>query len=156
MLKNSKTNWEPVPSLNYLYELNSEGALRNARTKHCLALQPQGRYAPTVQGKQRLCSKKSLLWEVFGVIPKTYGKNKPITIIAQFNGKCFKLKSIAETAAFLSQKTGKLKETLRKYLHFRVAEIGGYKITYYPPKDLAAVTDTVTQWKGKRYGERGD
>ena len=139
-------SWLPVPSLEYRYEVNMKGELRNIRTRHHLTLNRDGKYSTEIKGKKKSPSKTSLLWEVFGIIPKNYRSNKPVAVIAESNGEQVKFKSITEAAEFLSKIIFRPASTLSTYFGKRIAEIDGWKITYYPPKDLTDVTDTVGDW----------
>ena len=63
--------WLPVPSLNYRYEVDPRGRLRNVKTKKCLKASARAykAYSVSVDGKKTSVSVKSLLWEVHGKMP---------------------------------------------------------------------------------------
>lgn len=138
-------NWEPVPSLNYKYELNSNGDLRNTVTKKVLTLFRGNQYNVMIDGKTKAVYKTSLLWEVFGIIPNRIKPPAIPTIINNGNQR-FQFENLKSTANFLVTKIFYSRYRIETWLHQRKAEIKGWKITYCPPKGLTAVTDSIGDW----------
>lgn len=134
----------PVPSLNNLYELNEKGLLRNARTKHLIKMRHGKSFGVQINGKKYVVSQKSLLWEVHGILPKKI--LTPISVTVEFNGEKIEFKSLYALSKFLTPKIYRSEQDLRRQFSRRVAEIDGWKITYYPPQYLTTVTDTVGDW----------
>ena len=128
--------WVAVPSLNYRYELSCTGILRNAKTKRRLKMQIQQnhlRYRVPVDGRVASISLKSLMWEVFGVMPKISNREPVPTTICK-GDKVLHFDSLMATAKFMV-KVGRwaLKSILGLLYNKRPNEIDGWAITYHEP-----------------------
>lgn len=117
--------FEPIPSLNNLYEINRRGVVRNAKTKR--ELQPFIVFANPKTAR----TIASLLWEVHGIKPK--GQNtRPISVsCTDQKGKTYNFDSCKECARFLAPKTHFPIKTLEDYMTKRKTEIGEWEIGYH-------------------------
>ena len=140
--------WFSVPSLGNLYEINKKGQLRNARTKRNLKINRDKNFLVWFNNKTLRVTLKSLMWEVFGKFTKSY-RPPYIPVIIAKGAIRRRFTSLRSTSKFLSSIIYLSDVHIRKLLSKRIAEIDGWKITYYPPKDLSTVTDTAQQWIGK-------
>lgn len=138
----SKTIWEPIPSLNGLYELTTTGKCRNVHTKKSLKLINNKNfigYGFSIKGKQYRRTLKNLLWEVFG---KTYKQPHcaPVPNIVFLNGvTAGNFDTLADCARFIARKTTKNFSLLYSRLRRRPLTLCGYTIHYKPTKDLSTV-----------------
>lgn len=123
--------WQPVPSLNNLYELNVEGRLRNAATKKLLKpvlVRNYLHYRVLVDNK--VCRKRvgALLEEVFGILSKR--KTQPIPVILRKDGGAYYFKSIKAGAQFLQRKVFFCADWISKKMNKRCHEICGWQVQY--------------------------
>lgn len=108
----------PIPSLNYKYEINQLGEVRNVKTKKIL------------KGKSVGKTRASLLWEVFGIIPKRRLKAAKIKVSVT-QGKCvFRFNSFTECANFLEPKIFYSKKSLITWMSRRRKQIGDCRFVY--------------------------
>ena len=119
-------NFLPIPSLNNLYEINPQGVVRNAKTKH--AIQPM--VSVKVGGQCVGRSVNTLLWEVYGKRRKdAYAKSIPVSV--EKNGEKYFFQSYAECARFFKKVEHYELTTTKKYLGQRREIIFGWKIKYF-------------------------
>ena len=130
-----KKDWQPVPSLNCKYELNSDGVLRNAKTKRLLKRYYPYAYAVKINGKVVYLSVRSLLWEVHGIIRPSTPKAVPVTVY--HNGQRHYFPTKKDTAKFLSSKIFLSVSTINSMLCNRKTDICGWRITYHLPDDFS-------------------
>lgn len=126
-----KTNteiFEPIPSLNYLYEISKSGVVRNVKTKNIIS----PNVPVKVEGKKTSKSISSLLYEVYG-IKQNEGKYDHCSINCSCSdGKnAYHFQSLGEMAKFLAPKTHYTIQTLKDYFRDRKNEIGCWKIKYF-------------------------
>lgn len=122
--------FEPIPSLGGKYEINRLGKVRNAKTKRPLKPYRNTTYGFHVQKKLVRRSRQSLLWEVFGVIPKKPLKEFQCEVIV-IKEKCvFRFNSFAECARFLSKKIFYSKSYLINMMSRRKKRIGDCRFVY--------------------------
>ena len=145
-------NWQPVPSLNNLYECDKNGRLRNAKTKRLIKPNKWFCYDVGLGEKRahKKVSRSSLLWEVFGVpLHKRYTGEKPV-IVSKGNQR-FWFGSKAEAAEFLSKKILFVASTVRAWLAQCRHDIEGWHINYIC-EDTSPPASTYDKWKivGKR------
>lgn len=140
-------NFLPIPSLNNLYEINSQGVVRNAKTKH--VIQPM--VSVKVNGKCVSRSVNLFLWEVHGKRRKdAYAKTIPVSV--EKNGEKYFFQSYAECARFFKKVEHYELPTTKKYLGQRREIIFGWKIKYFdePKANVKAEHGN----KGKKYRRR--
>ena len=141
-----KNEWLPVPSLNYRYEVDPRGRLRNAKTKKCLRASARGAYhayCVSVCGKKMSVSVKSLLWEVHGIVPKKRRNKIPVTIKKGTDALYFE--SLKKAAKYLATLIHYSSGQIVTFFAKRSADICGWQITYHLPDDLSQV-----EYKGLR------
>ena len=120
--------FEPIPSTGGRYEINNAGIVRNAHTKK--KLKPHKKSVRFFDGHNQYfyASINSLLWEVFGRIPKN--KAKISCTVENAHGKHF-FPNMAAAAKFLSPKIYLTFGTLKTYFYRRVPKIYDWQITYF-------------------------
>lgn len=99
-------SFEPIPSSHNQYEINTAGTVRNALTKRVLKpLKDYQFHLCDSKGAKpyQIRSRSDLLWEVFGIIPKTR-QGKKIPCSAENNHGKFIFDSIRACARFLAPK----------------------------------------------------
>ena len=139
----AKLNWVKVPSLNYLYELSQKGHLRSVKNKYLLKLQkypfPRGfvGYQLRINGTVKSVSLSSLLWECHGIFPTKKKIFKPIPVTIQKESEIKYFPSMTEGAKFLSKVEYYSESGIMQFFRCRKSEIGGWKIKYHEPEDLA-------------------
>ncbi len=136
--------WQPVPSLDYKYEVTISGLLRKTKTKHLMTPDKKGLYRVFVNGKIKHIAVSNLLWEVHGILPPP-NLSHPIPVKIERGNIRQYFPTFAAAAKFLAPKVFFTEGTLVSY-HFRKrqTEIGGWKITYHPPEDLSQVESNYT------------
>lgn len=137
-LKSSK-HWLPVPSLNYNYEINRFGELRNAKSKHKLYLCKDNCYSVYLDGRRKKVNLKSLMWEVHG---KTYAPKKPVTVIALKNKFALRFDTLKKCADYLAPIIHYSVASICKKLNQRSAEFCGWSF-FYEEDNLQNVKMTV-------------
>lgn len=120
--------WLPVPSLGYLYELNKRGALRNIKTK-LRNKNIGGCYWLTIDKENVVVSKTSLLWEVFGILPKNNRLRRQPCIVSKGNQR-YHFDSLTEAAKFLAPKIFYSLSQVKYYFWQRKTYIFGWRINY--------------------------
>ena len=139
-----KNEWLPVPSLNYKYELCSDGRIRNIKNKHILKPIETNCYVVYVNKRRIITTIKSLLWEVHGIVPEIQRLKKiPVTIKKGTDALYFE--TLRKAAKYLSPKINYHEYSINRFFTKRVAEICGWQITYHLPDDLSQV-----EYKGLR------
>ena len=140
-------NFLPIPSLNNLYEINPQGVVRNAKTKH--AIQPM--VSVKVGGQCVGRSVNTLLWEVYGKRRKdAYAKSIPVSV--EKNGEKYFFQSYAECARFFKKVEHYELTTTKKYLGQRRENIFGWQIKYFDESKPKVKPEHSN--KGKKYGRR--
>lgn len=140
-------NFMPIPSLNNLYEINPQGVVRNAKTKHVI----QPTVSVKVGGQYAGRSVNTLLWEVYGTRRKdAYAKAIPVSV--EKYGEKYYFQSYAECARFLKRRENYEVPTTRKYLGERREKIFGWKIKYFdePKANVKPAHGNL----GKKYNKR--
>ena len=138
--------YEPIPSLDYRYEIDERGNVRNTATKHVIAPKDNGKcVAVRDSNRKYICvCIADLLWEVHGRIIKR--RFRPCPCSAENNhGKHF-FQNMAECARFLAPKVFLGVKTLKGYLGKRKSTIGEWKITYINER-----LDDV-KWNSRSFG----
>lgn len=133
--------WQPIPSLNNLYEINPSGVLRNALTKHVLTVQTSSHfrgYVVTIDGKSVSRSVKTLLWEAHGITHKLPHCVPVATTISKGAERLY-FPTFAELARFFVRSLNKKFDSVRRQLQKRPATIYGWNITYHKPDDIGNV-----------------
>lgn len=141
-----KNEWLPVPSLNYKYELCSDGRIRNAVTKHILKKKgTHNGYFIRNEKKYKYTSILSLLWEVYGILPENPTRNKPIPVTIKKGTDALYFPSQWKAAKYLAPKCFYHVNNIHWRMRNRVTEICGWQIAYHLPDDLSRV-----EYKGLR------
>lgn len=125
----------PIPSLNYKYEIDERGKVRNAETKKNLKPVPRkNRKVKTVrvmfEGHRKECSVQQLLWEVHGKMPKLKRRRQIAVTVCNADFRYF-FSSLNQAAIFLSSKVHYTKEWINWHFAKRIKEIFGWKIYYH-------------------------
>lgn len=134
-------DFEPIPSLNFLYEINKRGVVRDIKTRR--VLKPYRR-ANTFYCSARIDKRNvyrsipSLLHEVFGILPKNPPR-QPVGVLARKDGLSFKFDSMYQATRFLAGKCFYSVDRMAHLLCERRAEISGWHITYREPFDIYQV-----------------
>ena len=129
----------PIPSLNYKYEIDEHGGVRNALTKQCLkpSVRKNKSKVPTVrvifEGRRKECSVQQLLWEVHGKTPKRKAR-QPLAVTICNGGERLFFQSLNQAAIFLSRRVYYTKEWVNWHLAKRVQEFHGWQIMYHEPE----------------------
>ena len=127
----SNNTFEPIPSLDCRYEVNTRGTIRNAKTKRILKRYKGGVvFVVTKDGKVIGVNPNTCLWEVHGYYRKP--KWQKVKCSAENErGKHF-FDSLSACARFLAPKIFLAVKTVKRhYFDKRRTEIYGWKITYY-------------------------
>ena len=119
------SNFLPIPSLNNQYEINSQGVVRNVRTKR--ELQPFISFANPKTTK----TIASLLWEVHGIKPKGQNTRAISVSCTDKKGKTYNFNSLKDCAKFLAPKTHYPIRSLEDYMSRRKTEIGEWTMKYF-------------------------
>lgn len=121
--------FEPIPSLNGKYEIDTRGNVRNARTKRRLKVPRSKTLTFHIDANHIICrSIPDLLWEVHGK-PKKGFRPRPCSA-ENAQGKWF-FKNIAACARFLFGKNKYALHTLECYLWMRKNKIADWTIHYF-------------------------
>ena len=137
-------NFIPIPSLNNLYEINPQGVVRNAKTKHVI----QSIVGVKINGQFVSRSVNTLLWEVHGKRRKdAYAKEIPVSV--EKNGEKYFFQSYAECARFFKKVERYELTTTKKYLGQRREIIFGWKIKYFD--EPRPKVDVEHSNKGKKH-----
>lgn len=119
-------NFQPIPSLDNLYEISPQGVVRNAKSKKILM--------PFVimQTKNKHTSRTiaSLLLEVHGIKMKVQNA-RAIECSCTDGKKNYHFQTLKEMAKFLAPKVHYSRRTVEEYLNKRKSEIGDWKIKYF-------------------------
>lgn len=124
------STFQLIPSLDYRYEINSKGIVRNAVTKKILKTKHSGKCV-NIQfgGKCFSCAIADLLWEVHGRIIKR--KYRPCPCSAENDTGKFFFPHMQACARFLAPKVFLSVGYIACSLARRKPIIEGWKITYY-------------------------
>ena len=122
--------FEPIPSLNYKYEINLRGVVRNSKSKHIMKTKCNGACVCIQMGKGKYisCAIKDLLWEVHGIIKPRRFRPAPCSAENQCGKFFFKTKK--HCARFLAPKVFLAVSTVYNYLLKREKNIFGWVINY--------------------------
>lgn len=142
-----ETTFGPIPSLDYRYEIDIHGTVRNAQTKRVLKRSLKKSYANlngvyrfVVNGVEKVRTVPSLLYEVHGIEPeKTFG-SAPVGVFVRKGGEAYSFSSIKQAAKFLSRKTFYSYGGISYHLQKRHTEIEGWRITYREPEKRKPLT----------------
>lgn len=127
--------FEPIPSLDYRYEINKQGKVRNTVTKKVLTPKLGGKlYCFQIGGKGNYFSRATsdLLWEVHGKIIERRFRPCPCSA-EKADGKFF-FPHMKACARFLAPKVFFCFSWVYKLLNRREPIIEGWKITYLEDK----------------------
>lgn len=144
-----RDSFEPIPSLDYRYEIGITGKVRNAKSKLPVK-NSKGSVFVFHKGKVKVVSVNSLLWEVHGIIKSTRMR-RPCTAEKTGSRKFFE--SMKACARFIAERVNRSVSTVYGLIFSRKAEVYGWHITFldkdprYSPLALADVKGT---------GMRGD
>ena len=119
--------FEPIPSLDYRYEIDRRGRVRNVHFKRIVAVK-NGSVKVLFKGKCTSRAIKDLLWEAHGKILERRFKPVPVTIENDFG--LWNFDSIKTCAQFLAEKFFYSSSWIRSKFRDRQSEICGYKVTY--------------------------
>lgn len=133
-------NWNyylPIPSLDYRYEINLTGTVRNAKTKRVLKITRRkynGDYLSLhFRGKTISRAITSLLHEVHGIAPKR-GQLDPVAVTVSSNSARRSFKSLRACAKFLCTVTCHTFYAALRQLSARFDNICGWHIRYREPE----------------------
>ena len=121
----------PIPSLDYRYEINRVGTVRNAKTKRIVKTTSQSKNSIVFRDANRnfICRNiGELLWEVHGKKFKPY--NPPCPCVAENNHRRFSFPSLRACARFLADKLFYTESHIAHKLCKRPSVIGEWKIIY--------------------------
>ena len=130
-------DFEPIPSLDYRYEIDQHGTVRNAETKK--VLKPRtvkgvrtSSLSIKINGKKTTYSIPSLLWEVHG---KLSNPTIPIGVTISKGGEVHYFPSLYKCSIWLEPRLHLKRRSIQNgYLYLRRSEIAGWKITYHEPE----------------------
>lgn len=132
--------YEGIPSLNYRYEIDSNGCIRNAATKQAIKNRRKHKHrrcvsvALSLNGKQIKRTIGSLLAEVWGTeVENPFAKpSVGVTIIKGAIRKSFNSRS--KCAAYLVGVTCYKRSNLMRLMARRDTEIDGWQLMYREPE----------------------
>lgn len=127
-MREDKGKFYPIPSLGNKYEINRRKVVRNGKTKRQLKVS-DGCVCFQLGKKDCRKSIRSLLWEVFGIIPKG-GLKGPKKVIVTKGKQVFRFDSFKKCAEFLSPRIFFAENSLRSFLSRRVEKLGEYYFRY--------------------------
>lgn len=135
--------FEPIPSLNYRYEIDTDGTVRNVRTKRVLKAHDAGYHKDVyhfiVDSVEQHRSRANLLHEVHGIEPKRPKAPNVGTLIRKA-GEAYAFPSMYAATKFLMKKVPYSYSAIRNKLTARKKEIYGWKIYYREPEQRKPVT----------------
>lgn len=120
--------WVPVASANNQYEIDKNGRLRNSKTKQLLTLR-KGCYRLYFKKTFRSVSRRTLLWEVFGIAPPYGSRVHKACILSHDNQRLFFDDRIS-AARFLSKKHFYSANYIQQQLAARKPVICGWNVNY--------------------------
>lgn len=128
------STFEPIPSLDNRYEIDTRGRIRNVRTKQVLK-RNCGKNAVSIEisrDKFIYCNIADLLWEVHGIIEERRRKYCPCSCYhtSSLRQGVLSFTSMAACARFLAPKVYLGFNTVKNYLCERKPQIGDWKIIY--------------------------
>lgn len=126
----------PILSLDYKYEINPRGKVRNVKTKALLRTYSDNRalmVKTTVKGKAYAASVQQLLWEVFGINPKLK-RIIPVSATVKKDGVAYCFKSLYAAAKFLSPRVFLGVSAVRQHLSRREKVVEGWEVIYREPE----------------------
>ena len=128
---NPQVSFEPIPSLDYRYEINERGKVRNAQSKQILKTKSRGKCVNLHLGERKFICRcvADLLWEVHGRIPKR--RFRPCPCSAENDTGKFFFPNMKACARFLAPKLFFSVGWIAARLNRREPIIDGWKITYY-------------------------
>lgn len=121
----------PIPSLDYRYEINRAGTVRNAKSKRIVKTTAHSKKSIVFRDANRnfICRHiDELLWEVYGKKFKPY--NPPCPCVAENNHRRFSFPSLHACARFLADKLFYTESHIARKLCKRPSVIGEWKISY--------------------------
>ena len=123
--------YEPIPSLNYRYEVNERGYVRNARTKKRLKRYKYNKLRKKADGSVYDISVNQLLFEVHGKIPAESPFRRPqaVTLINGLERRYFP--TIQKASKFLSGRVDRCASSIRHILAARKTELYGWSVIYH-------------------------
>lgn len=129
--------WEKIPSVNYRYEIDYRGNVRNAKTKKPLKVVTTAYgvkvvYMWAVPSKKKIAkSIAQLLWEVWGQIPPVQRKGKAVavTLIKGVERRYFE--SFGAAAKFLAARENYSRHWAMGNFRDRRAEMAGWQVIYH-------------------------
>lgn len=128
--------FSPIPSLDYMYEINPHGKIRNAKTKRLVKMFTRGNYdfsRLNIKGKNYTGSVKKLLWEVYGIIPEKIPR-QPVGVTLQKDNFGRFFQNAATAAKFLSPLVYLSVHTVAQYFYKRRKELYGWQVIYHEPE----------------------
>lgn len=134
--------WVTLPSLNFLYEINPRGILRNVKSKHIIkrfVLCGYQFFSVRINNNPKHVSLNSLLWEAHGIIAekKKCTHTPPIANVISDGSTVLNFVSLLDTAAFLSKRVFRSVHTiLNKLYREHPNEIYGWNISYSPSESV--------------------
>lgn len=126
----------PIPSLEYHYEIDIHGNVRNAKTKHAVNTSAKYRvpaFRFIVNGKETGRTLASLLHEVHGIIIKHHNC-EPVGVTFRKGKRVYYFNSMLKGAKFMANIIGYSFGNLRYVFFKRKTEICGWKIQYHEPQ----------------------
>ena len=119
-----------IPSLDYRYEINMRGVVRNAKTKQVLKRKGHGKCIVVHSGKHKYTTRAitDLLWEVHGIIKKR--RFRPVPCSAENHCGKFFFPNLKACARFLAPKLHFSVGWVHKNLTRRAASFCGWQFSY--------------------------
>ena len=127
-----KESFEPIPSLDYRYEINQHGAVRNAKTRRVLKASC-GHIVAYINGERVSRGLKSLLHEVHGILPDRT-QCTPIPVTVRKGCEAYTFGTMKAAANFLARRLHFSAGRIAVNFWKRWNEIDGWKITYHEPE----------------------
>ena len=127
---NPKKTFSPIPSLDYRYEINMRGVVRNAKTKQVLKRKGHGKCIVVHSGERKYTTRAiaDLLWEVHGIIKKR--RFRPVPCSAENHCGKFFFPNLKACARFLAPKLHFSVGWVQQILTRRAASFCGWQFSY--------------------------
>lgn len=127
-----KESFEPIPSLDYRYEIDQRGVVRNVKTKRALKASC-GHIVACINGERVSRGLKSLLHEVHGILPDRT-RHAPIPVTVRKGCEAYTFGTMRAAADFLARRLHYSASRIAINFWKRWSEIAGWKITYHEPE----------------------
>lgn len=133
MTEHQTEQWKPVPSLLNLYELSSDGRLRNAKTKRLIKPADRIAFSVTINGRTIRVNRQRLLYNLFGIPITDVRLSNAITCVIEKDGDSIKFGTINAASDFIEQEHRKYGKGYRVKWHLwhREPVVFGFNVSYF-------------------------